>query len=94
MWQLLADRVNDGQAVMIEPAKNEQGWTVRTAGRDNNGRYFQHGARGVTVQCVATALMRGRIEVNENVAPRQKTSRSTSVGPAPAGMVPQCAAGE
>ncbi|MFJ9365296.1 type I-E CRISPR-associated endoribonuclease Cas2e [Nocardia sp. NPDC101769] len=34
LWQLLADRVNDGQAVMIEPAKNEQGWTVRTAGRD------------------------------------------------------------
>ena len=34
LWQLLADRVGDGQAVMIEHTKNEQGWTVRTAGRD------------------------------------------------------------
>ncbi|MFI6367965.1 type I-E CRISPR-associated endoribonuclease Cas2e [Nocardia sp. NPDC050630] len=34
LWQLLADRVGDGQAVMIEPAKNEQGWAVRTAGRN------------------------------------------------------------
>ncbi|WP_223840288.1 type I-E CRISPR-associated endoribonuclease Cas2 [Saccharopolyspora pogona] len=23
-----------GQAVLVEPANNEQGWTVRTAGRD------------------------------------------------------------
>ncbi|WP_327152194.1 type I-E CRISPR-associated endoribonuclease Cas2e [Nocardia sp. NBC_01329] len=34
LWELLADRVRDGQAVMIEPANNEQGWAVRTAGRD------------------------------------------------------------
>ncbi|MFI5501019.1 type I-E CRISPR-associated endoribonuclease Cas2e [Nocardia asteroides] len=34
LWELLADRVNDGQAVMIEPARNEQGWAVRTAGRE------------------------------------------------------------
>lgn len=33
LWQLLADRVGDGQAIMVEPARNEQGWTVRTAGR-------------------------------------------------------------
>jgi CRISPR-associated protein Cas2 len=34
LWQLLASRVGDGQAIMIEPANNEQGWAVRTAGRD------------------------------------------------------------
>lgn len=34
IWMTLLDRVGDGQAVMIEPARNEQGWAVRTAGRD------------------------------------------------------------
>ena len=34
LWALLAQRIGDGQAVMIEPARNEQGWTARTAGRD------------------------------------------------------------
>lgn len=34
LWKVLADRTGDGQAVMIEPAANEQGWAVRTAGRD------------------------------------------------------------
>ncbi|MEU7754279.1 type I-E CRISPR-associated endoribonuclease Cas2e [Micromonospora sp. NPDC049171] len=34
LWALLADRVGDGQAIMIEPARNEQGWAIRTAGRD------------------------------------------------------------
>lgn len=34
VWTVLAQRVGDGQAVMIEPADNEQGWAVRTAGRD------------------------------------------------------------
>lgn len=34
LWQLLAGRVGDGQVIMIEPANNEQGWAVRTAGRD------------------------------------------------------------
>jgi CRISPR-associated protein Cas2 len=34
LWVLLADRVGGGQAIMIEPANNEQGWAVRTAGRD------------------------------------------------------------
>ncbi|WP_030894740.1 MULTISPECIES: type I-E CRISPR-associated endoribonuclease Cas2e [Streptomyces] len=34
LWTTLADRIADGQAVMIEPAKNEQGWSTRTAGRD------------------------------------------------------------
>lgn len=34
LWQLLADRIHDGQAVMIEPADTEQGWSIRTAGRD------------------------------------------------------------
>jgi CRISPR-associated protein Cas2 len=34
LWTLLADRIGSGQAVMIEPALNEQRWAVRTAGRD------------------------------------------------------------
>lgn len=34
IWLTLLDRVGDGQAVMIEPARNEQRWAVRTAGRD------------------------------------------------------------
>ncbi|XKK39587.1 type I-E CRISPR-associated endoribonuclease Cas2e [Nocardiopsis sp. ARC36] len=33
-WEVLAERIGDGQAVMAEPAKNEQGWAVRTAGRN------------------------------------------------------------
>lgn len=33
LWPVLADRIADGQAVMIEPADNEQGWSFRTAGR-------------------------------------------------------------
>lgn len=33
-WTVLCQRINDGQAVMIESAANEQGWTVRTTGRD------------------------------------------------------------
>jgi CRISPR-associated protein Cas2 len=34
VWNLLADRIGDGQAIMVEPARNEQRWAVRTAGRD------------------------------------------------------------
>lgn len=34
LWALLSERIGDGQVVMIEPAQNEQGWTIRTAGRD------------------------------------------------------------
>ncbi|MEY2232572.1 type I-E CRISPR-associated endoribonuclease Cas2e [Streptomyces sp. BF23-19] len=34
LWELLATRIGDGQAILIEPAANEQGWAVRTAGRD------------------------------------------------------------
>ncbi|SHF58546.1 type I-E CRISPR-associated endoribonuclease Cas2e [Streptoalloteichus hindustanus] len=34
LWDLLASRIGDGQAVLVEPAENEQGWAVRTAGRD------------------------------------------------------------
>lgn len=34
LWTVLADRIGDGQAIMIEPAHNEQRWAVRTAGRD------------------------------------------------------------
>jgi CRISPR-associated protein Cas2 len=34
IWALLTGRVGDGQAIMVEPACNEQGWAVRTAGHD------------------------------------------------------------
>lgn len=34
LWPVLADRIGDGQAIMIEPAQNEQRWAIRTAGRD------------------------------------------------------------
>jgi CRISPR-associated protein Cas2 len=34
LWELLSDRIRDGQIVMVEPAANEQGWSVRTAGTD------------------------------------------------------------
>lgn len=34
IWTLLANRIGDGQVVLVEPAPNEQGWAVRTAGRD------------------------------------------------------------
>lgn len=34
LWQTLSERIGDGQAVMIEPADNEQRWITRTAGRD------------------------------------------------------------
>jgi CRISPR-associated protein Cas2 len=34
LWEVLAGRIGDGQAVMIEPARNEQKWTARTAGTD------------------------------------------------------------
>ncbi len=34
IWQLLANRIGDGQAILVEPATNEQGWALRTAGKD------------------------------------------------------------
>jgi CRISPR-associated protein Cas2 len=34
LWNVLAERIDTGQAIMIEPAQNEQKWTVRTAGHD------------------------------------------------------------
>jgi CRISPR-associated protein Cas2 len=34
LWSLLAERIGEGQAIMLEPARNEQGWAVRTAGHD------------------------------------------------------------
>jgi len=34
VWAVLSSRVGDGQAIMISPARNEQSWAVRTAGRD------------------------------------------------------------
>lgn len=34
IWSTIAERVGEGQAVMIEPAKNEQRWAIRTAGTD------------------------------------------------------------
>ena len=34
LWETLSSRIGPGQAVMVEPADNEQGWAVRTAGKD------------------------------------------------------------
>ena len=34
LWCMLSDRIRGGQAIMVEPARNEQGWAVRTAGKD------------------------------------------------------------
>jgi CRISPR-associated protein Cas2 len=34
IWTLLANRIGEGQAVLVEPAANEQGWAIRTAGKD------------------------------------------------------------
>jgi len=34
LWELLSRRIGAGQVVMIEPTKNEQGWTARTAGHE------------------------------------------------------------
>lgn len=34
LWDVLSARVGTGQAIMIEPARNEQHWAVRTAGAD------------------------------------------------------------
>lgn len=34
IWTLLANRIGDGQAILVEPATNEQGWALRTAGKD------------------------------------------------------------
>lgn len=34
LWEVINDRIGDGQAVMIEPKSNEQGWTMRGAGRE------------------------------------------------------------
>ena len=34
IWQLLAARIGDGQAILVEPASNEHGWATRTAGKD------------------------------------------------------------
>lgn len=34
LWELLSSRIGAGQVVMVEPVKNEQGWTARTAGRE------------------------------------------------------------
>jgi len=34
LWSTIANRVGDGQAVLVYRFRNEQGWTTRTAGRD------------------------------------------------------------
>lgn len=34
LWETVVSRVGDGQAVLVEKAPNEQGWSVRTVGRD------------------------------------------------------------
>lgn len=32
LWAVLAERIGEGQVVMVEPAQTEQGWSIRTAG--------------------------------------------------------------
>lgn len=32
LWEVIAQRIGDGHAVLIEPSSAEQGWSVRTAG--------------------------------------------------------------
>lgn len=34
LWTTIEERIGDGQAVPVLPARNEQRWTARTAGRD------------------------------------------------------------
>lgn len=34
LWNVISERIRDGQAVLVEPASTEQGWSVRTAGRE------------------------------------------------------------
>lgn len=34
LWVVISQRIGTGQALMVEPAANEQKWAVRTAGRD------------------------------------------------------------
>ncbi len=34
LWVTVSDRVGDGQAVLVHRARTEQGWAVRTAGRE------------------------------------------------------------
>lgn len=34
LWETLSDRIGDGQVIMVEPARTEQRWAVRTAGKD------------------------------------------------------------
>ena len=34
LWKIVSNRCGDGQAVLIQAVKNEQGWDMRTAGKD------------------------------------------------------------
>lgn len=34
LWALVEERVGEGQAVLVHRSRNEQGWSVRTAGRE------------------------------------------------------------
>ncbi|MFI6344179.1 type I-E CRISPR-associated endoribonuclease Cas2e [Streptomyces sp. NPDC050560] len=60
LWELLATRIKDGQAVLIEPDTNEQGWAVRTAGHD---RWQPVDFDGLILSA------RPRKQLNENTAP-------------------------
>ena len=85
LWPVLADRIADGQAVMIEPADNEQGWSFRTAGRhrwhpvDLDGlilvgrprRQSATSARVVSARAGFTRLVRrARLQVGGRPRPR------------------------
>lgn len=34
LWTTITEKIGDGNAVLVLTARNEQGWTTRTAGRD------------------------------------------------------------
>ncbi|MFJ3642879.1 type I-E CRISPR-associated endoribonuclease Cas2e [Streptomyces sp. NPDC090108] len=63
LWPLVAERIRDGQAIMIEPAPTEQGWTVRTAGQD---RWTPVDFDGLTL------MARPRLTGNEPWRPESK----------------------
>lgn len=34
LWGVIVEKIGEGQAVLVERVRNEQGWAVRTAGVD------------------------------------------------------------
>ncbi|MDT0263788.1 type I-E CRISPR-associated endoribonuclease Cas2e [Jatrophihabitans lederbergiae] len=55
LWGVIVERIGEGQALLIEPETNEQGWRVRGAGSDRyqpveiDGLVFFSPLRGATL---------------------------------------------